>query len=379
MEASPSGASRYVRRVPSRRSSTRRPGNRLLERGLVPNRKRRKCRLRPGALIDACSNHAGALGAAGGLRSRSDDPIAEREDRRACRLAGLVDTLDLDHPSPRLVVGRSGCGVCNGARSGDWALTGLSPGWLPRSLRPMAYRFGVVGHVPLRAAIFDVDGVLVDSPHEQAWRETLDRLMAGPWAPLALDSGYQPGSLTTERYQRAIAGRPRLDGARGGLEAVGIADPDDEHVLAYAAAKQSRLVDLIEREPPPVFDDAVTLLIGLRELGLAIATASASQNAARLLAAISLPDGRSLRDVLDADVSGLDAPGKPDPAIFIEAARRLGCSSKECFVVEDSVCRGRGGASRRHALRRSRPRRRCRRIAGERRRPRAGPARSAPA
>ena len=201
----------------------------------------------------------------------------------------------------------------------------------------MAYRFGVVGHVPLRAAIFDVDGVLVDSPHEQAWRETLDRLMAGPWAPLAFDSGYQSGSLTTERYQRAIAGRPRLDGARGGLEAVGIADPDDEHVRAYAAAKQSRLVDLIEREPPPVFDDAVMLLIGLRDLGLAVATASASRNAARLLAAVALPDGRSLRDLLDADVSGLDAPGKPDPAIFIEAARRLGCSSKECFVIEDSV------------------------------------------
>jgi beta-phosphoglucomutase len=200
----------------------------------------------------------------------------------------------------------------------------------------MTYRFDMAGHVPLKAAIFDVDGVLVDSPHEQAWRETLDRLMAGPWAQLAIDIGYQPGFLTTERYQRAIAGRPRLDGARGGLEAVGVAEPDDEHVHAYAAAKQSRLLDLIEHEPPRVFDDAVTLLIGLRELELAVATASASQNAARLLAAISLPDGRLLRDLLDADVSGLDAPGKPDPAIFIEAARRLGCSSKECFVVEDS-------------------------------------------
>ncbi len=200
----------------------------------------------------------------------------------------------------------------------------------------MTYRFAMAGPVPLHAAIFDVDGVLVDSPHEQAWRETLDRLMAGPWSQLALDTGYQPGSLTTERYQRTVAGRPRLDGARAGLEAVGVADPDDEHVRAYAEAKQSRLVDLIEREPPPVFDDALMLLIGLREFGLAIATASASHNASRLLAAISLPDGRLLRDLLDADVSGLDVPGKPDPAIFIEAARRLGRPSKECFVVEDS-------------------------------------------
>jgi HAD superfamily hydrolase (TIGR01509 family) len=194
----------------------------------------------------------------------------------------------------------------------------------------------MAGVVPLRAAIFDVDGVLIDSPHEQAWRETLDRLMAGPWAQLALDTGYETGSLTTERYQRAVAGRPRLDGARGGLEAVGVAEPDDEHVRAYAEAKQSRLVDLIEREPPPLFNDALTLLLGLRAIGLAVATASASQNAGRLLTAVLLPDGRPLRDVLDAEVSGLEAPGKPDPAIFIEAARRLGCPPKECFVVEDA-------------------------------------------
>ena len=46
--------------------------------------------------------------------------------------------------------------------------------------------------------------------------------------------------------------------------------------------------------------------------------------------------GGSLRDVLDADVSGLDAPGKPDPAIFLEAARRLGRAPDECLVVEDA-------------------------------------------
>jgi beta-phosphoglucomutase-like phosphatase (HAD superfamily) len=35
--------------------------------------------------------------------------------------------------------------------------------------------------VPARfqAAIFDVDGVLVDSPHQKAWRESLRELMEG--------------------------------------------------------------------------------------------------------------------------------------------------------------------------------------------------------
>ena len=33
-------------------------------------------------------------------------------------------------------------------------------------------------------AIFDVDGVLVDSPHERAWRDGLQELMEGPWSDI---------------------------------------------------------------------------------------------------------------------------------------------------------------------------------------------------
>ena len=86
----------------------------------------------------------------------------------------------------------------------------------------------------------------------------LDGLMAVPWAQLAFDTRYEAGSLTTKRCQSTVARRPRLDGACGALEAAGVVDPDDEHVRAYAEAKQNRLVDLIERGPPPLFDDAIT-------------------------------------------------------------------------------------------------------------------------
>jgi beta-phosphoglucomutase len=200
-------------------------------------------------------------------------------------------------------------------------------------------------HAPLQAAIFDVDGVLVDSPHEQAWRETLDELMGGPWEQLARDTNYTTGALTTMHYQHAVAGRPRLDGARRGLQAVGVIDPDHELVHAYAAAKQHRLNHLLELAPPPVFGDAVALLLGLYDAGLAIATASSSLHAGRLVMAISLPDGRSLSEVLKADVSGFEAPGKPNPAIFLEAARRLALHPRECLVIEDAPA-GVGAAHR---------------------------------
>ena len=56
----------------------------------------------------------------------------------------------------------------------------------------------------LLAAIFDVDGVLVASPHERAWREALVGYVA-------------PARFTTEFYQAHVAGKPRLDGAAGWL------------------------------------------------------------------------------------------------------------------------------------------------------------------
>ena len=40
-----------------------------------------------------------------------------------------------------------------------------------------------------RGAIFDVDGVLVDSPHEQAWREALKGLMEREWRDIRHQTG----------------------------------------------------------------------------------------------------------------------------------------------------------------------------------------------
>src|SRR5262245_49769409 len=61
----------------------------------------------------------------------------------------------------------------------------------------------------LAAAIFDVDGVLVASPHERAWRE-------------ALEGFGDPARFTTEFYQSRVAGKPRMDGARATLEGLGV-------------------------------------------------------------------------------------------------------------------------------------------------------------
>jgi len=175
----------------------------------------------------------------------------------------------------------------------------------------------------LAGAIFDVDGVLVASPHEQAWREAL--------------AGYaDPARFTTEFYQAHVAGKPRRDGARATLEGLGVTDAA-ARAPEYARKKQALIDLLIARGSFEAFPDAVRFADGLHAAGLRLALASSSKNAAAMLRRLSLPDGRPLLSIFDADLSGTDVPrGKPDPALFLLAAKALKVPPAQCVVVEDA-------------------------------------------
>lgn len=175
----------------------------------------------------------------------------------------------------------------------------------------------------MQAAIFDVDGVLVASPHERAWRE-------------ALTGFADPAGFTTEFYQANVAGRPRMDGARAALEGLGAENAAD-NAAAYAAAKQALIDRLIAEREFDSFPDAVRFAAALHAAGVRLALASSSKNAAAMLRQLDLPDGRDLMSIFDADLSGREVPrGKPDPALFLLAAEALGVSPADCAVVEDA-------------------------------------------
>jgi beta-phosphoglucomutase-like phosphatase (HAD superfamily) len=242
-------------------------------------------------------------------------------------------------------------------------------------------------------AIFDVDGVLVDSPHERAWRDALERLMGLAWTELAGQTHYAPEKFTTEVYQAYVAGKPREAGARAALEHFGIPDPDGRRVAEYMAVKQADLIALIERGQFTAFEDALRFLLDLKAAGLRIAAASSSKNADIFLRKVALgkwagaaaptpapaaagerseqaapssqqelgastrprppqrewePGGEgqlypflrpdsTLLEMFDADVCGRDfARGKPDPEIFLTAAAELGLPPEQCVVIEDA-------------------------------------------
>lgn len=189
-----------------------------------------------------------------------------------------------------------------------------------------------------RGAVFDVDGVLVDSPHERAWRDTLQELMETLWSDVSPGSRYSPDRFTSRVYQDVVSGKPRLSGARAVLDHFAVPDAEGRAAV-YAERKQERVVALIRAGEFKPFPDAVRFLLGVAGRGLRVAAASSSKNAGLLLGQIRVDaSGRRLRDVLTADLSGRDfARGKPDPGIFLAAGEALGLAPGECFVVEDAV------------------------------------------
>jgi beta-phosphoglucomutase-like phosphatase (HAD superfamily) len=204
--------------------------------------------------------------------------------------------------------------------------------------------------VTFQGAIFDVDGVLVDSPHEAAWRDALRELMEGEWSDIAGDTTWTPEAFTSVVYQKVLSGKPRMDGARGALEYFHAPDVE-ERARRYADYKQQKVVALIEAGKFTAYPDALRFVLAVTDAGIPTAAASSSKNAGLMLGQIRLDQfaeehgirakvlrpGLTLADVLDADVSGRDfAHGKPAPDIFLAAARELKAEPTACFVVEDA-------------------------------------------
>jgi trehalose/maltose hydrolase-like predicted phosphorylase/beta-phosphoglucomutase-like phosphatase (HAD superfamily) len=202
-----------------------------------------------------------------------------------------------------------------------------------------------------QGAIFDVDGVLVDSPHELAWRESLQTLMEGEWREVRDQTSWTPERFTSAMYQEIMAGKPRMAGARAALGHFGVPDME-ARAERYAAAKQEQIIHLIGEGRFMAFSDALRFILAVKDAGIWIAAASSSKNARLFLERIRLDTfaaeqrldydfirpGMTLEDLFDADISGRDFPrGKPDPTIFLTAAQELGVRPAGCFVVEDAA------------------------------------------
>jgi len=120
-----------------------------------------------------------------------------------------------------------------------------------------------------QGAIFDADGVLVDSPHELAWREALKELLEGDWRDIRDRTSWTAERFTTQVYQQRMAGKPRLAGARAALEYFGVPDVD-RRTERYADAKQEQVLQLIEQGRFRAFPDALRFILAVKNSGIRV-------------------------------------------------------------------------------------------------------------
>jgi alpha,alpha-trehalase len=194
----------------------------------------------------------------------------------------------------------------------------------------------------LDAVVFDTDGVLTDtaSVHAAAWKQLFDGYLEERAARLG--EPFRP--FTEADYLRHVDGRPRYDGVAAFLASRGVTlpwgDPADppgrETVCGLGNTKDGHFTAYLRDHGAKAFPSSARLVRRLRAAGLRMAVVSASRNMVAVLASAGL------RGLFDAEVDGVEAarqglPGKPDPALFLEAARRLGVVPARAAVVEDAL------------------------------------------
>ena len=169
----------------------------------------------------------------------------------------------------------------------------------------------------IKACIFDLDGVIVDTAHYH--------FLA--WKRLAQELGFD---LTVEDNERlkGISRMQSLDVILG-LGGISLSAHEKEKL---ANKKNSWFVDYIERmAPEEIFPGVRQLIQELKNKGLKVALASSSKNAQTVIKLLHIQNEFDV--VVDG---GMIVHSKPDPEIFLLAAKKLGLAPHECLVFEDA-------------------------------------------
>ncbi|MFC3745661.1 beta-phosphoglucomutase [Paenibacillus sp. GCM10012306] len=169
----------------------------------------------------------------------------------------------------------------------------------------------------MKGAIFDLDGVIVDTAkyHFLAWAE------------LARELGFE----FTEEDNERLKGVSRMRSLDILLEVGGLDFPEEEKI-AMADKKNKLYVEFINKlDQSELLPGVKEYLLGLRERGVGIALGSASKNAMFILNKLNITE------LFDAVVDGNKVSNaKPDPEVFLTGAVELKLQPEECVVFEDA-------------------------------------------
>lgn len=172
----------------------------------------------------------------------------------------------------------------------------------------------------IKAAIFDLDGVIVDTAkyHYLAWRR------------LAGELGFEFDEVHNER----LKGVSRMRSLEILLEVGGVTGRFTEpQMTAMADRKNGWYLEYVAAmTPAEILPGVLEFLDSVRAAGVRVALGSASRSAKMVLELVGIADR------FDAVIDGtLVSRAKPDPEVFVLGADTLGVQYADCMVFEDAA------------------------------------------
>ena len=170
----------------------------------------------------------------------------------------------------------------------------------------------------LKACIFDLDGVLVDTAkyHYAAWKD-----LAKNWnIDLSLEQNEELKGVSRVESLRYILG----------LGNITLSDSEIEHWCNIKNDNYKLLMG--HMDDSELLSNVKPLLNSLKQAGIKIGLGSASKNAHEIL------DKTGITHYFEAIVGGNEVTAsKPDPEVFLTGANLLGIEPSNCIVFEDSL------------------------------------------
>jgi trehalose 6-phosphate phosphatase len=210
----------------------------------------------------------------------------------------------------------------------------------------------VIDRTAIDTVVFGIDGVVTRTAavDAAAWKQLFDDFLER--RAFAAGLGWTPFDADDD-YRVHVEGKARCDGVRSFLSSRDITLPEGtpgdppsaETVCGLGNRKNGYVIDQVERHGAQPLESTVRLVRILQRLGISTAVISAGEDVTAILDAVGM--GTLFPLQVDGMTTRRQAlPGKPDPAVFLEATRQLGCIPQRAIVIEATpagVAAGRRG------------------------------------
>ncbi len=172
----------------------------------------------------------------------------------------------------------------------------------------------MIDFLQLKAVIWDMDGVLVDSEpiHLKTWKAVFKKFNQ-PFHPERMKHAF---GMTSERVVEVM-----------------VDSPLPEEKIKEITQEKARLFQRAIAEEAAIFPGVAGWLASFKNNNIrqAVASSARAENIRIVLEKLEI------KDYFDVVVDGYGVPSKPAPAIFLKAADLLDVNPLKCLVIEDST------------------------------------------